>query len=276
MKNVTPRILTICSVTLLIGVALSVGLFLSLQNSFETKRDRLLSNSFGTLQDRIQQEIDRNFDVLYAIKASYLAYQGMSREEFASYAGYYTSRIASIQALEWVPVIKLAERDSFELATRAEGFENFEIFKRSGDTTVRAEDRPIYYPVYYIEPFEDNKAAFGFDPGPSSAIRQNAIDQAIVSGEVAASEVIDIVQRSSTEKAILTFVPVYKPDTKEVDCLVEGVYLMDELINTAFRGVGLLSEVEIEITDKGNNHALLYGQINETRELNPYNSKVVH
>ncbi|MEQ8474835.1 CHASE domain-containing protein [Fulvivirga sp.] len=273
MKNVTPRIIVICSVTLLIGLTLSVGLFLSLQNSFETKRDRLLSNSFNTLQDRIRQEVDRNFDVLYAIKASYLAHNGMSRKEFASYAHYYTSKIPSIQALEWVPAIKLAQRDSFELATREEGFENFEIFTRSGDSTVRAEDRPIYYPVYYIEPFEENKAAFGFDPGPSSTVRQNAIDQAIKSGVGAASEVINILQKSSTEKAILTFVPVYKPGTKEIDCLIEGVYLMDELINTALKGVDLLSEVEISITDNGNRAVLLYGQIGEDRELTAYNSR---
>lgn len=273
MKNVTPRIIVICSVTLLIGLTLSVGLFLSLQNSFEAKRDRLLSNSFNTLQDRIQQEIDRNFDVLYAIKASYLAHNGMSRKEFQSYALYYTSRIPSIQALEWVPAIKLAQRDSFELATREEGFENFEIFTRSGDTITRAEDRPIYYPVYYIEPFEENKAAFGFDPGPSSAVRQNAINQAIESGMGAASEVINIVQKSSTEKAILTFVPVYKSGTQEIDCLIEGVYLMDELINTALKGIDLLSEVEISITDNGNRAVLLYGHISEDRELNAYNSR---
>lgn len=273
MKNVTPRIIVICSIVLLIGLTLSVGLFLSLQNSFETKRDRLLSNSFNTLQDRIQQEINRNFDILYAIKASYLAYEGMSRKEFESYAGYYTKRIASIQALEWVPAIKHAQRDSFELATREEGYADFEIFTRKDGVLSRAEDRPIYYPVYYIEPFEDNKAAFGFDPGPSSAIRQNAIDQSIASGEVAASEVIDIVQRSSTEKAILTFVPVYKPDSKEVDCLIEGVYLMDELINTALSGVALLSDVEISITDKNHGEVLLYGKISEGREINKYNSK---
>jgi signal transduction histidine kinase len=261
MKSVTPKIYIICAIVLVIGVLISLAIYFSLESSNAIKRDKFLSSSYNTIHNRIQLEIERNLNSLYALRANYIAHNGISRSEFRSYASYYTSGIKSIQALEWVPAIKLEQRDSFELATRQEGFENFQITTKVGDSLVRAEARPMYYPVYFIVPFEGNEAALGY-AGASLKVRQIAIDKAIETQSAATSDVITIVQKSEPHRAILVFVPIFKngqAGKENVIGLIEGVYLMDRLIESALQGINLTDNMDVIIKSKGLDGELLFG-----------------
>lgn len=258
MPTTKPKIFTICALILFSGAALSVGFYFSLKSSNELKRDKIFTNLYNSVHSNIQHEIERNLNALNALRASYLAFGNWDRQEFGQYASYYTRQIHSIQALEWVPVIKQAQRDSFELATRLEGYQDFEIFTRDGSGISRAEQRPVYYPVYFIEPFEGNEAAFGFDPGPSSATRQNAIDQAIRTHEAAGSDVITIIQKTNPHKAILVFVPIFsRKNANEIIGLVEGVYLMERLVMSAMEDLDLPEEITLTISSIDDNEVLL-------------------
>lgn len=258
MPTTKPKIFTICALILFSGAALSVGFYFSLKNSNDLKRDKILTNLYNSIHSNIQHEIERNLNSLNALRASYMAFGDWDREEFGQYASYYTRQIQSIQALEWVPVVTLNQRDSFEMATRLEGHKNFEIFTRDGEGTTRAELRPVYYPVYFIEPFEGNEAAFGFDPGPSSATRQNAIDKAIRTHEAAGSDVITIIQKTNPHKAILVFVPIFSHEnSNELIGLVEGVYLMEKLVKSALDDLKLPKEVTLIISSIDENEILL-------------------
>ena len=153
MKSVTPKIYGICGSILTIGVLLSFVVYFAFENSNQHKRDRILSSNFATIHNQIQHEIDRNLNSLFALRANFIAHKGLKRAEFNSYASYYTSKIKSIQALEWVPAVRLEERDSFELAARMEGFEDFQIKTTIGDSVIRAGSRPMYYPSNFLSPF---------------------------------------------------------------------------------------------------------------------------
>jgi signal transduction histidine kinase len=263
MKSVTPKIYIICTIVLVVGVLISLVIYFTLESSNEIKRDKVLSSSYSAIHNRIQQEIERNLNSLYALRANYIAHDGISRSEFRSYASYYTSGIKSIQALEWVPAIKQQQRDSFELATRQEGFENFQITTKMGDSLVRAEARPMYYPVYFIVPFEGNEAALGYDPGASLIVRQTAIDEAIETQRAATSDVITILQKAEPHKAILVFVPIFKEGKvgkENVIGLIEGVYLMDRLIESALQGIDLTDNIDVIIKNKGLEGELLFGK----------------
>jgi signal transduction histidine kinase len=260
MNNNSTKIYFICILLFVTGITASLILYYTISNSNELKRDKILSVTYGAVHNRITQEIDRNLNSLFALRADYIAHNGFTRSEFNKYASYYSSNINSIQALEWVPSIKLEQRDSFELATRLEGFKDFEITTRNGDSLVRAEDRPQYYPVNFIEPFQGNELAMGYDPGSSSIVRQNAIDSAIINHTAAASSIITIIQKSDPHKGILVFVPVFGSDEKTVIGFIEGVYLMKNLIKTALNKMDIHDNIQIYIKSKDANEELLFGK----------------
>lgn len=259
MPTSKPKIYTICLLILLSGVALSLGFYFSLESSNNLKRDKILTNLYGNVHSNLQREIDRNLNSLYALRASYQAYGGWTRIEFSKYASYYTSHIHSIQALEWVPAIKLDQRDSFEFVTQQEGYKDFQIFTRTNGEVARAEERDVYYPVYFIEPLAGNEAAFGFDPGESSYTRQNAIEQAIKTNNAAGSDIITIIQKTNPHKAILVFVPIFENQSKKLIGLVEGVYLMDRLVDAALLDLNLPSEANLVISNPNGSEEKLLG-----------------
>lgn len=257
---------TICGLIILVGTLLSIGFYASLKDSNELRRDKAISNIYSHIHSNIQREIERNLNSLYALRANYLAHKNWTREEFSSYASYYTSNIKSIQALEWVPAVSLAHRDSFELAAQKNGFDSFKIFKRSGDKIVSAERRDIYYPVYFIEPFQGNEAALGFDPGPNTP-RQVTLDKAILSNQAAATEIMTIIQKKDPHKAVLVFVPIHDPVSLEVLGLVEGVYLVDQLINSALIDLHLPQEVNFNLSTDTNSKDFVFSK--KTFDDNP-------
>lgn len=265
MRKNSPKIFLICGLLLTLGIFLSIVLYFSLSNANQLKKEKLLADSFNNIHNRISNEVDKNLNALHALKAFYEANKGFTREEFKSFGSFYTDNIQSIQALEWVPLVTLAERDSFELATRNEGIKKFQITTRVGDSLVRAESRPSYFPVYFIQPLEGNEAAMGYDPGESSQVRSEAIKKAIHTGDAATSNIMRIIQKSSPHKAILVFVPVYV--NKDLIGLIEGVYLMEQLINSAVEGLDLRKGLEITITGKSGLEELLFS--------NAENSEVV-
>lgn len=269
MKNVTPKIYGICGSILTIGVLLSFVVYFTFENSNQHKQDRILSSNFTTIHNQIQQVIDRNLNSLFALRANFIAHNGLKRAEFNSYASFYTSNIKSIQALEWVPAISLDERDSFELAARMEGFEDFQIKTTIGDSVIRAGSRPMYYPIYFIAPFEGNELALGYDPGETIISRQNAIEKAISTGNAIASDKITIIQKNDSLKAILVFVPVYKNEAandQSIAGLMEGVYLMDNLIKSAVSSFDL----PVNIVIKNSEGDLMYGKESQQSKKKEY------
>lgn len=212
------------------------------------KKEQTLNNVFVSVHNSIQQEIDKNINVLYAIKANYIAHKGMSRDEFDSYAGFYANNIKSIQALEWVPKVKQANRDSFELAAHNLGMHDFQITQIVDGKLVRAKKRELYYPIYYVVPFEGNENALGFAPGNDLPTRLETINESITTGKAASSNSISLVQKSSAQKAVIVFVPIYSHEIggngNEVIGLVEGVYLTEGLINTALNDVGIQNTIQ--------------------------------
>ena len=243
----------------ILGLSISVGLYSALLNANELKRDQIRATINTAVFNNIQREIDKNLDVLYLLRSDYNAHDGFNRDQFSDFACFFTSNIKSIQALEWVPEIELQKRDSFELAVQQEGFSDFQIFTKSGDSILRAEERPVYYPVTFIEPYEGNEAALGFDPGKSNKTRDQTIEKAISSGQAALSNVITIIQKVDPHKAVLAFVPVYHKKDSSVIGLIEGVYLIDEILNTAIDNLDLATQIELSITATDNSE-VLYGE----------------
>ena len=66
--------------------------------------------------------------------------------------------------MAFAPRIPHDARNDYEVQARRDGMEAFQISARNGQNrTTRAEDRDVYFPVYYIEPFTTNEHWLGLN-----------------------------------------------------------------------------------------------------------------
>src|ERR1700745_660262 len=95
----------------------------------------------------------------------------VTRREFRDLVETLLTRFPIVQAVEWAPLVKSADRANFELAQRAE-VPGFAIRQRAQNGELRpADDRALFYPVTYVEPLTGNERALGSDLGSDDARR---------------------------------------------------------------------------------------------------------
>ncbi len=133
----------------------------------------------------------------------------VTRQEFNSIVKSILPRYPGIQAFGWDPLVKDAERSVYESAARKDGYNDFEFTERSEtNKLVRAARREEYVIVFYIYPFETNRPALGFDIA-SNNTRLKAISKGFLTGKLAATGRITLVQETGSQFGILMLLPIY-------------------------------------------------------------------
>lgn len=196
--------------TVVLGLGISLGLFFVMRNWDESRFQVTFEREAGLALSVVKQEIENSFDVLRALRAFYQSSEEITRDEFRSFIGDYLKHEGGIQAIEWVPLVRESQRDAVEKAAETEGFPNFQIVE--GDdhrALVRASTRPEYFPVYFIEPYQGNETALGFDAG-SSPMRREALMLCRDTGILTATPPIVLVQERGNQQGFLIFLPIYR------------------------------------------------------------------
>jgi PAS domain S-box-containing protein len=195
------RVLSV-ALPMLLFFGLFVAIFIQV-NAWETGESlvefRLLSQQvIGRIGSRIGiQEV-----FLEQVSASFSGPTELSRNDFSALVQNLLRRYPFIQAIEWAPRIEAAHRDNFE-AAQAREQSGFEIRERDETGRLhRADDRPEFYPVTYLEPLHGNEVALSFDLASDPA-RRAAILHAITTGTVTATTPIRLVQEPTDETSIL-------------------------------------------------------------------------
>ncbi len=170
----------------------------------------------------------------------------LTREQFKSFYSRSLESIGGIQAVSWNPVVYPEGRESYERATQAEGFKDFKITERnSSGELVPAQMHPDHVVVSYIEPYEKNVGAHGFDVG-SNATRRAAFERARDTGLPVATGRITLVQETEKQFGVLVFMPVYRqgvvPGTIEgrrqnIEGYMVGVLRGGDIVSAAFSDV---------------------------------------
>ena len=99
---------------------------------------------------------------LLMLRALFVSSQTVTREEFRSFAIEQLQFANSVSTLEWAPRVLAEQRAGFEQLQR-ELEPAFEIRQHSAGVMVSALPRSEYFPITYIEPMQDNRAALGLD-----------------------------------------------------------------------------------------------------------------
>jgi signal transduction histidine kinase len=165
----------------------------------------------------VQREIEQNLGVVQDIGSFFDASEWVGRREFRKFVGPALKRHSSIAALQWIPRITGEERASFEEEARR-SFPRFSINETSqaGDL-VSAEQRPVHFPVLYVQPYPLNKELLGLDLA-SDPVILDALQQTRDAGQVRVSSRIPLQQEGRNEYGFVARQPVYnRVDTDETE-----------------------------------------------------------
>lgn len=154
----------------------------------------------------LNQEILLNIEVLRGLKILFDSSDFVSQKEFNIATSEILSLHKSIKALEWIPRIYKEERKAFE-RERKKYFPNYEIVKKSSIGVMEVvEEKDVYFPISYLEPYIGNETALGFDLS-SNKIRYDTLKKSMEKNLVLASDSIKLIQDGSN--ASLVVMPYY-------------------------------------------------------------------
>jgi PAS domain S-box-containing protein len=194
----------------LIFTALATALALVLVRTQENatyKTQFLLDSTDRT--GLLQQELQRNLEMMQSLVAFFVASKNVEREEFEQFLASPMGQHPWVQSLQWAPLVSGKDRVRFEKATRDKRTPNFQITEQNGrGEIIRAGERAEYCPVTYLVPFESNQRAQGFDL-LSEPTRRLALASARNDGVARASGRVMLVQG---EEGFLCFAPVHRPN----------------------------------------------------------------
>ena len=224
----------------------------------------------------IRRQFETGTSALEDLASLYAVNDAITSDQFSRFVAPILAREPSLRALSWNPVIRLEDRDSHEAAMRQAGRAGYQITHRSeAGGLVSASPRDEYVVVAFIEPFEGNESALGFDVN-SQITRRLALEQARDSASTAIAAPIVLVQGAGQSTGALEFLPRYRggttPDTlEERRASLEGYFVavvdIAENISAALSNVDT-SEFELTVlsTGEGAEQAQLFASHSSSAE----------
>jgi two-component sensor histidine kinase/CHASE1-domain containing sensor protein len=193
----------------LVALSLAIGLYVYISGREQQRIRAEFERSADTLGREFTGAVDRHLDAVITLQGLYESVGPMNRAGFGAFTSPLLKRHPGVQALEWAPVVPLAQRSRFEEAVRREGYPAFAIRERdSKGRMVAAPSRAEYVPVLFIEPYDGNEAALGFDL-LSLPSRREVLDRARDSALPTASGRLTLVQERGQQFGVLVVMPVY-------------------------------------------------------------------
>jgi diguanylate cyclase (GGDEF)-like protein/PAS domain S-box-containing protein len=216
-----------------------------LEEDFETNTIRFTNE--------LKKSINTHLNTAIVLKEFFDSSIEVTSEEFSRFVQPKLSRYPEIKALEWIPLVLHIDRGSFEdrLGTQI----------KIPNQQEEMESSPVlefYYPIQYLEPYTGNENALGFDIR-NNPLARKAAETACVSGKVAVTDAIKLVQETKEQLGIVYYAPVYKKimsvesndDCENLSGFTASVFrLENEIINIHKR----LPELKLSVSIKNNSH----------------------
>lgn len=218
------------------GSALSFTFF-STYRSWEKSFVQMEFNGVGQQNFyAIRQTLQNHFLILKSMQAFYESSTHVDRGEFQTFTKKFIGEYQTIQALEWIPLVRHDQRDAFE-ARHQKKVPDFQIREETvkGDM-VRRRPADTYYPVTYVEPLMGNEAVLGFDLG-SNPIRSFALSESRTTDKMLATSRIILIRAEAESVGFLLILPVYHdPGTKkEFQGFIVGVFRIGDMVEASIR-----------------------------------------
>ena len=218
MMSGKPRLTGARQRTIAVIVIIALGLtltFILFQARLldQTTRQGEFSQRAALGATALQRSMQEHLEVLYGLATLYAtAAQPLSlnRETFRELTKGPLKRYPGVQSLGWIPRVSEADREAYLAAARKDGIGDFQITEWTPKMqTVRAARRDMYYPIFYIEPLEQQRAAVGFNLGSVPSYME-AMQKALSTEGAVASAWRSLAQDTGEQFGFLLFVPIYK------------------------------------------------------------------
>ena len=197
------------------AIVLAVGLLLSLllwqHAGQQVARDEQaqLDHRVALVLAGIQRSIEEYRSLLLGMQGLFIASEQVSRREFHRYSENLRlqGRTSGIRALHFTRHVSRQDKAPFVAAVRGDrslvphGYPDFSIHPDGR--------RDAYFVIEYIEPFEENRRAFGLDSGTQATNSESFLD-ARDSGEIRLTPPFQIVQARAGETGLVLRAPVYR------------------------------------------------------------------
>ena len=198
----------------LLGVLVTVYAF-NVVSGWE--RQRVQQAFRSAANDRIlmvEREIEESLGVVQDVGSLFDASRQVGRRDFRTFVDPALKRYTSIAALQWIPRITATERVLFEEQAR-KSFPRFSINEVSqAGELVKAGQRPVHFPVLYVQPYPFNREELGLDLASDPEILR-ALQQTRDAGQMRATPRITLQQDGRIEYGFAARLPVYNKTDRD-------------------------------------------------------------
>lgn len=177
---------------------------------------RAFERSVEARAQDLQRELLAGVEGLYTLREVIRYVDSLPVLVFDDVAASVLARNPDIVSLEWIPLVEHGERQRHE-RSQQEYVADYQIrdFDLPGQQQV-APERPRYFPVSFVYPRFTNLRAVGVDMA-SEPRRRVALDRAASTGNLVATEPVELLLRLHRGTGVMLAVPVFfgRPDTPQ-------------------------------------------------------------
>jgi len=214
------RLVAAVGLVLVLGMGLSLAAGWQIRSSIRAEArarfQTLAKEGFGEVQRRVDQ-------AGYGLKGArgvYAADNSVERLEFKAYAQSrdLPKEFPGVLGFGFIERVMRPDLDAFIAKEQADDAPDFSVrLSAHSPGAIDLPDAevalaPDLYIVKHIFPLEPNRSAWGFDVG-SEAVRREAIERAIATGQPAITGRISLVQQDKAHTGFLYLVPVFRNGT---------------------------------------------------------------
>jgi two-component system sensor kinase FixL len=244
------RKFTVCVPVIILFVTI-LGLFTTIKTKdFESRQE-----AFQMDVERIQYDLETELGIyrheMGAVHSFYEASSYVDRDEFEIFVGRALAENKGIHAMGWTPYVSDEHLDDF-LAQAREVYPgedySLKMFAPEGGI-VPSGRNDFYLPIYYTSSYPASKNILGIDL-MSSPVRAAAISHARTTGELSASEPIELIDTDDGRNAgFVLFHPVYEDGSRRaLKGMLVGAFQYSQVVGQVMsswegRGVELLLKV---------------------------------
>ena len=198
----------------------------------------------------VEREIEESLGVVQDVGSLFDASQQVGRRDFRTFVGPALKRYTSIAALQWIPRVAAAERAQFEEQAR-KSFSRFSINETSQTgALVRTGQRPVHFPVLYVQPYQYNREVLGLDLASDPVILE-ALQQTRDAGQMRVSPRITLQWEDRIEYGFTAWLPVYnkidaeetEAESEEEDAVLDTLELRQQQLRGFAAGIFRIGDI---------------------------------
>jgi diguanylate cyclase (GGDEF)-like protein/PAS domain S-box-containing protein len=195
---------------MIVGLTLTALVFGSVRRAETRAQAVRFHEEAGLRINLVKDGLSDAVEQLRVLKQLFNTVDGVSRDQFASFTAPLLARYPAIEALTFQRFVLDRGRARYENGMR-KTYPRFEVTELVEGRPRRARTRDSYNVVEYVEPFDRNVAALGLDMA-SIALQSEARTRARLTGEMAATGLMPLLEDERRHTGFLVLAPLYAGD----------------------------------------------------------------